>query len=57
MASAAAENAFSFTETLEQECSMLKSSRKVLFLTSVSDLEDPTLVADGRPVVRWFTVR
>ena len=60
MASAAAENAISLTVTLEQECSMLKSSTKACFevpFASMPDLVDPVFAAGARPVVRWFTLR
>jgi hypothetical protein len=60
MASAAAENALSLTVTLEQECSMLKSSTKARFVlpfVSMLDLEDPALAAETKPAERWLTLR
>jgi hypothetical protein len=60
MASAAAENALSLTVTLEQECSMLKSSTKARFVlpfVSMLDFEDPAFAAETKPAERWLTFR
>jgi hypothetical protein len=60
MASTTAENALSLTVTLEQECSMLKSSTKARFVlpfVSMVEFEGPVFAAVAKPATRWFTLR